>query len=117
PPVLGLVAHLAPLRVIAVLLAAAGVATGCLQVAALARADPHVGPRRRDRELPYPRERLLVAQRVAVRVDVFERLSARDPPDAGRGIRDVAQARRARGEELLFVEDHGAGRDTRRKTP
>ena len=50
PVVLRLVAHLAPPRVVAVLLAAARVAPGRLDVAVRRRADPDVGPRRRDRE-------------------------------------------------------------------
>ena len=44
------VADLPPARVVAVLLAAAGVAAGGQDVAVLRRADPHVGPRRRDRD-------------------------------------------------------------------
>ena len=50
PVVLGLVAHRLPSRVVAVLLAAARVAAGGLQVAVRRRADPHVRPRRRDRQ-------------------------------------------------------------------
>src|SRR5439155_3447981 len=102
---------------IAVLLAAARVASRRLKVAALARADPHVGPCRRNRELPDAREGPLVGYPFALSIDEFKCVSARDPHDPGRSIRDVAKAARARGEELLLVEGHGAGRDTRPKKP
>jgi hypothetical protein len=46
--VLHFVADLAPARVITILLAAPRVATGRLQVAARIRADPDIGPRRRE---------------------------------------------------------------------
>src|SRR5262245_66222131 len=48
--VLHFVADLAPTREITILFAAACVATGRLQVAARIRADPHIGPRRRDHQ-------------------------------------------------------------------
>jgi hypothetical protein len=49
--VLGALAHFAELGVVLVLLAAARIAPGRLQVAVGTRADPHVGPGRRDRQL------------------------------------------------------------------
>jgi hypothetical protein len=49
--------------VVAVLLAALRVAPGRLQVAALVGADPHVGPRGRDRERFDALERRLVGMR------------------------------------------------------
>ena len=64
--VLGLVAHLAPARVVAVLLAPARVAAGGLDVAVGVRADPDVGPGRRDRQLADPLQGRGIAHRLAV---------------------------------------------------
>ena len=55
--------------VVAVLLAAPRVAAGRLEVAVRVRADPDVGPGRRDRERPDPVERLVVADPPSVGVD------------------------------------------------
>ena len=116
-PVLRFVARLAPLLVVAVLLAPARVASGRLQVTALARTDPHVGPRGRDGQRTDARERLVVAHRSVVGVHVREPAAARDAADARRGVADVPQPCRARRVELFLVDRHGAARDTRPKTP
>src|SRR5206468_8658937 len=92
--VLRLVADLLPLRVVAVLLAPARVAAGRLDVAARMRADPDVGPGRRDRERPDARDRLAVADQLAVGIEVGERPAGPAPSDAGRAVDDVAEAGR-----------------------
>ena len=93
PVVLGLVAHRPPLRVVAVLLAAARVAASSLQVAVRRRADPHVRPRRRDRQRLDLRDPL-TRHRLAVGAGVLESLAAPPARDARLVVAHVAQPRR-----------------------
>ena len=72
---LRLVARGAPLRVVAVLLAAARVAAGRKDVSARVRADPHVRPGRRNRDRGDALPLLGVADRRAVRVPIRESAS------------------------------------------
>jgi hypothetical protein len=69
--VLGALAHFAELGVVLVLLAAARIAPGRLQVAVGTRADPHVGPGRRDRQLADALQRGFVVHRAAAVVEVL----------------------------------------------
>ena len=69
-----------PGLVVAVLLAAGGVDPGRLDMAEGVRADPHLLPGRRDRQLADPRQGLLVLHPPAVGVEVAEPLAA---PAAG----------------------------------
>jgi hypothetical protein len=78
---------------VAVLLAAAGVPAGRLEVAVGLGADPDVGPGRRDGELPDPFQDLGLADGLAVGIGVGEAFPLGPPPDARRVIGDVAQAR------------------------
>ncbi len=96
PLVLRLVAHLAPARVVAVLLAPLGVTPGRLEVAQRIGADPDVGVGRRDAERLDPRQLPRVADRPAVEADVTEALARALAADAGRGVGDVVQAGGAR---------------------
>ena len=73
------------LRVVAVLLAPARVAAGRLQVAVGLRADPDVGPRRRDRERADAPDHRGIAERPAVRQSIAEAFAAPDARDA-RGV-------------------------------
>src|SRR5690606_30094895 len=82
-----------PVRVVTVLLAAARVAAGRLQVPARRPADPDIRPGRRDRQAADALERRGVAHRLSVASDVAEAATCAPPPDAGRGISDVPQAR------------------------
>ena len=72
---------------IAVLLAAARVASGRLQVAVRARADPDVLVRRRDRERADALQLGRVAHPLAVGADVGEVVADAEAADAGRARR------------------------------
>src|SRR5213078_4695351 len=85
------VAERAPLRVVSILLPAASVAAGRLQVPVGRTADPHVGPRRRNRERADTRQRGHVVHGRAVGVDVPERPPGAPPPQTGLLVDDVAQ--------------------------
>jgi hypothetical protein len=73
------VAHLAPARVVEVLLAARRVDAGGLQVPQGIGADPHVLPCGRDRQLLNAQERLRIAEACAVEVLIAEPASPPDP--------------------------------------
>src|SRR5438105_1574756 len=90
PFVLGLVSELAPAWVVAVLLTPPCVPTAGLEVAAGVRADPDVGPGRRDRQgsdsfQPSP------ADRFAVGPEVDESAPGALPTDAGLSVAHVTQ--------------------------
>ena len=87
----------APVGVIAVLLAAARVAAGRLEVAVRARADPDVLVRRRDREGADALQLGRLAHPLAVGADVGEVVADADAPDAGRLVADPDQAARRVG--------------------
>ena len=89
--VFGLVAHRAPVGVVAVLFAPARIAPGRLDMPVLLRADPDVRPGRRNGESLDPPERLLIRHPPSVVGFVAERLSRFDPSKAGVAIIDVAQ--------------------------
>src|SRR6185503_3318160 len=96
-PVFRLVAHLAPARVIAILLASPRVAAGGLQVTVVARADPDRLPRRRYRERADSFQRRGLAHHAAAGRDVAKRRArapARDPRQ--RAIGHIAQPRGSR---------------------
>ncbi|GGO66795.1 hypothetical protein GCM10010910_27050 [Microbacterium nanhaiense] len=71
-----------PVGMVEILRAARVVHPDGLKVTVGARADPHVPPRRRDRERADPRERLLVADARAARVAILEAPPPADPGDA-----------------------------------
>src|SRR5690606_11994550 len=73
-PVLRLVPHLAPARVVSVLLAAAGIAARGLDVPALDRADPDVGPCRRDGQAVEPSHPVGIGDALPIDADVVEAL-------------------------------------------
>jgi hypothetical protein len=87
-----LVAHAAPFRMVAVLLASARVAARGLQVAVGLRADPDIGPGRGNHERLDALERGFVRDRLALGREVAEAILARFAPDAGLVVVDVAQA-------------------------
>src|SRR4051794_39794375 len=103
---LGLVAHLPPFGVVAVLLAPAGVAPGRLQVAVRAGADPDVRPGRRYGQLANALQGLLVPDRAPLRVDVGEALAALLAADAGPAIRDIPPAPRPCALDRLHEPGH-----------
>ena len=86
-----LVPHDAPAGVVAVLLAAAGVPAGRLEVAVAVAADPHVGVGRRDRELADAGDLRLVGDGGAIGLDVVEPTPRRHALDAGLAVGDVVQ--------------------------
>ena len=120
PAVLHLVAHLAPPRVIAVLLAAARIAAGGLHVAERMRADPHVPPRRRDGERRDPADRLLVGHGASVGIHVAEARTA-EPADARRAsVVHVAESRgggRGAGPRAVTAFSPGRSPGSRRSGP
>ena len=105
--VLGFVADFAPLVVIAVLLAPAGVAADGLQVAVGDRADPDVLPGGRDHEVLDADEGLVVLDGLAVRVEVAEGVAMLLAADAGDRGADVAQTGGLGGELRVLVELDG----------
>jgi hypothetical protein len=84
-------APLVPVRVVAVLLAAAVIATGRLQVPVRPRADPDVGPGRRDRECRDAAALLGIADRPAVDIAVREATAGAMPGDPGPRVGRVAE--------------------------
>src|SRR4051812_27190036 len=85
-----IVARAAPVGVIAILFAAARVASGRLQVAARVRADPHVFIGRRNRELRDAGERARIADASTGGADVMEpwrRIFRSGTPDAADTVR------------------------------
>src|SRR5690606_4149398 len=91
------VADLAPALVVDVLLPAAVVPPGGLNVAGGVWADPDISPGRRNGQLLDPRAHLAVADRLAVRVAVAEATPSSPASDARALVGDVAQARGLRG--------------------
>ena len=89
--VLRAVAHLAPARMVAVLLAAPVVAAGRLDVAFGVGADPDIGIGRRDRQRFDAGQRFLVLHGGAVGIAEAEALARPAPPDAGFLVRDIDQ--------------------------
>src|SRR3569623_496040 len=94
--VLGGVALAAPGRVITVLLAAARIAAGGLQMTIRQWTNPRLAPRRRNGERLDARERIGRPHHMTGRVDITKILTVRLPPYAWRAIGDVAQRRVAR---------------------
>ena len=95
--VLGLVARGAPAGVVAGLLAAAGVASGGLQMAVGVGADPDAGPRGRDDEGLDAGQGFFVAEGFAVGVFVAEVLAVAMAGDAGGSVVHVAEVGGAGG--------------------
>jgi len=93
---LGLVAHMAPARMIAVLLAPARVAPGRLDMAVGVGADPHRRPGGRHGERADARERGGIADQQPLRIAIEEAVLAVTDPlarDAGRVVADTVKAR------------------------
>src|SRR5919108_6642571 len=88
---LGFVAHFAPARVVAVLLASARVAPGRLQMAILAWADPYLLPRGRDGECLDSRQHRLAAHCAAIRVLIAKTVARAPTRNTGRHVAHVAQ--------------------------
>ena len=93
--VLGLIAHLPPARVVAVLLSTPRVPAGRLQVSVRRSADPHVGPRRRDRQR-LDSLHLLARRGAAVCIDVLKPPAASAPGESRLATGHVPQTGRTR---------------------
>ena len=89
--VLRLVSHLAPARVVSVLLAAASVATDGLDVATLDRRDPDVGPCRWDGQRLEPSDPIWIDDAAAIGADVAEPAPRRSSANSGHRVADIAQ--------------------------
>src|SRR5689334_8371936 len=98
---LGLVAHHAPFGMVAILLAAAGIPAGGLEVAAGRRTDPYVGVGGWNCQTADARQCGLVANRPTIRVHVAEALARAPAADAGRRIAHIAQTGRLGGLEWI----------------
>src|SRR5699024_10146089 len=88
----GGIAHLAPSRVIPVLLAVFCIAAGGLNMAVGGGANPDIGPCRRDRELIDAVDGLLVGDAGAAAIAVEEAVARRVAGVAGTVGVDVAKA-------------------------
>jgi hypothetical protein len=98
--------------VIAVLLAAAGVASGCLDVTARIRVDPDLSPGGRNHEGADALELLGIANDGAVRGDVAPALAGTATSDAGADIGGITQPRRVRrGDRIVKSLDYGRGEE------
>ena len=86
-----LVAHLAPARMVAVLLAPARVAAGRLQMTVRVGANPHLGPGRRNSQRPDAPQYVDVADQCAVGTAVVEPVLRGVARNAGRGVADITQ--------------------------
>ena len=108
------VANGPPIGVVAVLLAPAGVPAGGEDVAARIRADPDVGPGRRDRDRGDPAELSSLADQRAIGPVVREALPARRRRNAGPIVRHVAQSSSLGGRDGVerMVDDQGRGQAT-----
>jgi hypothetical protein len=93
---LAVITGLTPLRVITILLALPRIAARRLQVPARLAANPHVGVRGRDRELPDAVERARCGHWPAICAEILEVSAAALAPDAGLGVGNVDQAAGAR---------------------
>src|SRR5207253_2421383 len=83
-------------RVVAILLATAGVAAGGEDVSVARRADPDVGPRRRNRERSDPAQAVALDDRLPARGAVREAPAGTPAADPGFRVGHVAQAGEAR---------------------
>ncbi len=102
-----LLARLAIFGVILVLLAPFGVAAGRLNVPVRCRADPDVGPCRRDDERAYAFQRVGVRDPPALRIEVDEALARAPAPDCWPAVAHVAQPRRRRHVDINGNMDLG----------
>src|SRR5690606_38898954 len=83
--------QLLPLRVVAILLAPARIASGGLKVPAFTGADPHRGPCRRNGQCPDACKLAVVADAGAIGRAVAETATTATPADARLAVVDVAQ--------------------------
>jgi hypothetical protein len=107
-PVLRLVAHSTPARMVTVLLASARIAAGGLQVSERVRTDPDVAPGRRDRERFDAVQLALVAQRRAGCGDVAEAFACALTSDPWCGVGDVAKTSRCCARLILVARRRAA---------
>ena len=95
------VAHLAKTFVVAILLTAAGIAPGRLQMTVCLGRDPYVGIGRWDRERLDAQQFRLVGNGLAVGMEIREMLAAFLPRDTGVTIVEVAQPGFTRGQRWI----------------
>jgi hypothetical protein len=82
----------APMLVVEVLLAPCRIEARRLEMSAWVHADPHIAPRRRDRQRADPFEHLRIADSLAVGIEVLVAASASAPGDARGGTVRSAQS-------------------------
>jgi hypothetical protein len=95
--ILRLVANFSPMRVISTLLAATSVTAGRLKVTVRAGADPHFLPCRRDHQRADSPDRIGIAKRLAMYVQISKRSPIAFSGEARLFISDVSQPRFFRG--------------------
>ena len=105
--VLGLVADLAPPRVVPALLASTLVASGSLQVAVGVGADPDLAPGRRDDERADASKKLNVVDLLAIGREVAEAAPDALPCDAGLGSGHVTKTGGLRAGDRIGDCDRG----------
>ena len=98
---LRVIARLAVGGVVAVLLAPAGVSRRSLDVAGGIGTDPHLGPRRRNRQRIEPSSRRCIRNTVSVGLVIGPARADAAPRDAARAVGDVAQPRARRRATVL----------------
>ena len=94
--ILGFVAHFAPARMVPALFPASGIASGNLQVPSGIRANPYIRPGRRDDKGFNPGQRVLVAYRLAIGINIAKASTPAPAMEPGLSVRDVTQSCRFR---------------------
>ena len=97
-----LVARIAITRMVAVLLAAAGIARGGLDMAFRIRADPHVGPRRRNDQRIDAAALLGIADASAAGFEENPTLAGPAPRDAGHTVGHIIKTGTAGRLAMLY---------------
>src|SRR4029434_4011559 len=94
--VLGLVAEISPIRMIAVLLTAADIAPGGLEVAIGIGTNPDIFPGRRNRQPLYSRKHVGVANSISAGIKISKVSPLTPTSDAGSRVTHIAQTGLAR---------------------
>lgn len=101
----GFIADFTPAFVIAILLAAACITSGCLNVAVWNRTDPNIFVRRRNRERFDAADLALVFDRFTVGIEIREGAPAQLACDAGPRVVNVAKPGVPGGFEVELMLD------------
>src|ERR1700722_2027171 len=102
--ILGFVAHFVPARMVPALFPASGIASGNLQVPLGIRANPYIRPGRRDDEGLNAGQRILVAYRLALGINVAKAGTPAPAVESRLSVKDVTKPCRVRG--LRWIGDN-----------